>query len=335
MKDGISEFIDKLKSDSKKISSYDEASTKQAIILRIIQLLGWNTSDIDEVHPEYAVEKIRVDYSLRLKNENKFFIEVKKPSEDLENHQKQLLQYSFEQGVDLASLTNGITWWFYLPMKRVMWSDRKFYTINISQQDSDDVANKFIDLLSKDNVKNGSALNNAHSIYKGEQKKRDISQTLPKVWKNIMEGSDNSFIELIANSVESMCGHKPDREIVEKYIIEQSKPIIREPESGAKKTRNGINQFELTVPTAFIKFGGFSVRKINKQYFPDKEGKEHSFKIKILGYGETDAYMSQARIKIDGKIWRQIKDKLDIKSDDKFTFKVLKPFECYEVSKVN
>ena len=217
MKDGISEFIDKLKSNHERITSYDEASTKQAIILPIIQLLGWNTSDIDEVTPEYTVENKRVDYSLRLNNKNEFFVEVKKPSEDLENHQEQLLVYSFGRGVELATLTNGITWWFYLPMqKNVIWSDRKFYAIDISQQNSDDIANKFIDLLSKDNVRNGSALKIADSIYKGKQKNKIISQTLPEAWKKIVEEHDDSFIELISDSVESMCGHRPDREIVKK-----------------------------------------------------------------------------------------------------------------------
>lgn len=45
--------------------------------------------------------------------------------------------------------------------------------------------------------------------------------------------------------------------------------------------------------------------------------------------------MSQKRIKIPKKIWRQIMDKLNIKSGDKFIIDVVKPFEYYEVSKVN
>jgi len=51
-----------------------------------------------------------------LRNENKIFLEVKRAGEDLNNekHEDQLLEYSFRQGVELAVLTNGMTWWLYL-----------------------------------------------------------------------------------------------------------------------------------------------------------------------------------------------------------------------------
>lgn len=217
MNEKISEFIDRLKSNPR-ITTFDEASTKQAIILPIIQLLGWNPFDIDEVTPEYTVENKKVDYSLRLNNTNEFFIEVKKPSEDLENHQNQLLDYSFRQGVELATLTNGITWWFYLPTQKGTWLDRKFYAIDIYQQDSEDIANKFIDLLLKDNVKSGSALKNAISIYKGKQKSKVISQTIPEAWNKIITEPDSLLIELLIEAVERLCGYKPESEKVKEFI---------------------------------------------------------------------------------------------------------------------
>ena len=82
MKDNLIDFIEKLKTNPK-ILIFDEASTKQAVILPILQLLGWNPFDVDEVAPEYTVEGKKVDYALRLNNTNEYFIEVKKPSEDM------------------------------------------------------------------------------------------------------------------------------------------------------------------------------------------------------------------------------------------------------------
>ena len=110
-------FIESLKTNPK-VSTYDEAATKQAIILALLRHLGWNTYNIDQVTPEFSVENRRVDYSLRLNNSTEVFIEVKKPGEDLEKYHEQLLDYSFRQGVELATLTNGITWWLYLPTKK-------------------------------------------------------------------------------------------------------------------------------------------------------------------------------------------------------------------------
>jgi predicted type IV restriction endonuclease len=68
-------FIREIKSDSR--VSYDEAAVKQAIIMRILAALGWNPFNINEVKPEYSVAGRRVDYSLRIYDANKVFLEVK------------------------------------------------------------------------------------------------------------------------------------------------------------------------------------------------------------------------------------------------------------------
>ncbi|HHT9118925.1 MAG TPA: type I restriction endonuclease, partial [Candidatus Hypogeohydataceae bacterium YC41] len=175
MVEKLEAFLESLK--AKQHPTHIESATKQAIILPLITLLGWDTTNIDEVSPEYSVENGRVDYSLRIKKENRVFIEVKKLGDELEKYQEQLLEYSFREGVEIAILTNGITWWWYLPTKKGDWKARKFYTIDIDQQDSRDVAQKFVDLLLKDNVSTGKAYDNADSIYKGKLKKKVLEET--------------------------------------------------------------------------------------------------------------------------------------------------------------
>ncbi len=226
MIDKINSFIHDLKKSYHKILSIDEAATKQAIILPLLQLLGWNPFDIDEVTPEYSVENKKVDYSLRINNTNEFFIEVKKPSEKLEVHQEQLLDYSFRQGVELATLTNGITWWFYLPTKKGNWQDRKFYAINIIQQDSEDITNKFIDLLSKENVQNHNALKNADAIYKGKRKKKLVKETLPEAWNKIITEPDSLLVDLLIETTEKLCGFKPESEEIQQFIKYNQEQLV-------------------------------------------------------------------------------------------------------------
>lgn len=48
---------------------FDEASTKQAVILRLLRILGWDTYNADEVKPEYSGCK-SADYSIRIANFN-------------------------------------------------------------------------------------------------------------------------------------------------------------------------------------------------------------------------------------------------------------------------
>ena len=81
MKTELSSFINKVKNNSK-VFTYDEAATKQALIIPIIQILGWNPFDIDEVTPELTVSGKRVDFALSINNSNEYFVEVKKTSED-------------------------------------------------------------------------------------------------------------------------------------------------------------------------------------------------------------------------------------------------------------
>ena len=209
MIDQVKSFVESLKNNPR-VLSYDEAATKQAIILNLLHLLGWNTYNIDECTPEFSVENRKVDYSLRVSNTNEVFIEVKKTGVDLEKHQEQLLDYSFRQGVELAILTNGTTWWFYLPTKKGDWKTRKFYTIDIIQQESYDIAQKFIDLLSKTNVQTGKTLKNAEEIYKGRLKKKVIEETLPEAWNKLMSEPDSLLLDLLAETTEKLSGFKPD-----------------------------------------------------------------------------------------------------------------------------
>jgi hypothetical protein len=217
MSEGLLSFVEVLK--KKRVSDFpDEAATKQAIILRLLSVLGWDAFNIDEVKPEYTVAEGRVDYSLRIGGKDRVFIEAKKAGEELEGHEEQLLAYSFKAGVKIAVLTNGFEWWFYLPLSEGSWEQRKFYTIDVLQQESSDVVSKFTDFLSKDNVNNEKALANAEAVYKSQQKKNILKDSLPKAWQRLISEPDDRLIELITNKTEEICGYKADAEIVEQFL---------------------------------------------------------------------------------------------------------------------
>ncbi|MDP3623096.1 MAG: hypothetical protein Q8R66_04095 [Methanobacteriaceae archaeon] len=216
---GLINFIKELKKD-RRIHSFDESATKQAIILRILSHLDWNIYNIDEVYPEFGVENKKVDYALRDVNFNKLnvFIEVKKVGEDLEKHQNQLLDYSFKQGVKLAILTNGMTWWFYLPLNEGSWEQRKFYTIEIQDQESEQIINNFQRFLQKKNVISGKSVEYAEKIHKSKQTKYLINKKLPEAWNKLISEKDESLIDLLAETTEKICGYKPDHMTVDKYL---------------------------------------------------------------------------------------------------------------------
>ena len=174
----LSDCIKEIRDDPN-IFTFKEARIQISIILRILNLLNWDI--FREIIPEYGVENGSVDYALQINGDNEVFIEAKNPQKNLENHQEQLLNYCFREGVELAILSNGIEWWFYLPLKKGTWNDRKFYTIDISGQEIEDIVDKFDLLLSRKNVESGEAVQHAESILKSHQREKLIRETLPKI----------------------------------------------------------------------------------------------------------------------------------------------------------
>ena len=213
----VKDFIESLKSNPR-IVIFDEAATKQFIILPLLQCLGWNIQSVDEVRPEFPIENKKVDFSLHV-NGSLFFIEVKKIGEALERYEKQLLEYCFLQGVEFAILTNGTLWWFYLPMKRVDWQARKFATLDLNQEDSLHVAQQLVALLSKGHA---STLENAEAIYR----RKSISETLPAAWNTLIKQSDSTLLERLCEASEQLCGYRPEAHEVKKFFDDNADNLI-------------------------------------------------------------------------------------------------------------
>lgn len=228
---------------SKAVEQFDETAIKQTVILRLLADLDWNIFDRDEVFPEYTIEGKRVDYSLRNNNNNKVFIEAKKPKENLEDHQEQLLNYSFKEGVQLAILTNGVTWWFYLPLQKGAWTNRKFYTIDFKNQTETEISEKLIQFLSKENVLSDKSIRVAEETLKSKTKEVEIKNSFPVVWKNLLNKPTPEFIQLLATETEKHCGFRPTDDVVIAFL--NADKAIQDNEEEEELTDN----FATTLPT--------------------------------------------------------------------------------------
>jgi len=220
----LEKSINDLKNNSDKYYSYNEANTKSAVIERILFDLNWNTYDANEVHHEDSTGKGPVDYSLRLGGKTKIFIEAKRVNENLEKHEEQLLNYCFGKSVDLAILTNGFSWWFYLPLHtEVIWQERKFCSIEIKKQETEDIVNNFEKLLEKENVGPDKSLNNARNIF-NEKKRKAITKTkIPEAWVNLLNKPNEKLIDLLSNLVNEISGYAPDEIDVIEFLNNQIK----------------------------------------------------------------------------------------------------------------
>lgn len=224
----IKDFIEGIKANPR-VVIFDEAATKQAIILPLLHLLGWNTHCVDEVIPEFLIENRKVDYSLH-DNGHFIFLEVKRIGEDLERYEKQLLEYCFLKGVEFAILTNGTIWWLYLPMKRADWQARKFASLDLSQEDTLHVAQLFVDLLSKGNA---TTLGNAEAMYRS----RSIAETLPRAWNKLITQPALTLLEQFSETAKEMCGYIPAADEVKHFLKENTDRLIIKIEEKRHKTK--------------------------------------------------------------------------------------------------
>jgi len=251
MKEYLIKAVNEIRDDTS-LFVLDEASIKSAIILRLLSLLGWNPFDVNQVKPEYTVESKRVDFSLRINGMNKAFIEVKRPNEPLEPHQEQLLGYSFKEGVKIAILTNGITWWFYLPLNEGSWEQRRFFTIDFMEQQPESIADRFMALLSKDNITSGNAVKNAEDLYQSRQRRAALRDALPKAWHKLISDPDDLLVDLLIETAEKLSGFRPEVEDIEKFlygIAHPTAPEVRPPRPSVPTSPSLIPKPSMPVPS--------------------------------------------------------------------------------------
>jgi hypothetical protein len=226
MKKQITEFIDELKTN-KKLATFDEASTKQAVVLRLLSFLGWDIFNVEEVYPDYSTNSTNVSYALRLRNTNKVFIEVKRIHKKLDSYQKDLVDLAARDGVNMALLTNGITWWFYLVSGPGNWKQKWFLSIDLMKQKTDAIVPHLLDLLEKDKIAKGQSLRAAKTLFQ-KKKQKLAADFLPEAWNQILTQPNKIFVELLSEQTEKLCRYKVDSKTVEKFITKyQDKWLLK------------------------------------------------------------------------------------------------------------
>ena len=275
MVDSLSEFIKQVSSD-KRVNTYNETRTKQAIISKILSLLDWDTADPDEVTLEHDVENFKVDYALG-NHKNKFvFIEVKKPSEDLSRHQDQVVRYAFMAGMKHAILTNGLTWQFYLPQYREGdWNSKKFYEVTLTSKKAQSTAQKFKLFLSRENVLSQKSKESAERLLNTKWKNQKIDQALPEAWNKLLKEHNPVLISLISKSTQKISKDVPSQKQIENFIdrcvLNKDNLHYSEISSGSLKMQEGKSSSSIARKST-------PKKEISKLKFNGKTFSVHSYR---------------------------------------------------------
>ncbi len=232
MKERLATAINGICADGK-IAILDEARARAEAIDPILERLGWDRFS-EDFKREFSVSSGRVDYALFVRGKPEAFIEAKRPSEDLDPHQRQLLTYSALHGVRLAALTNGLRWWLYLPLQVGNFEARRFCQLHICNQDVSEVCDLLIEFLSRENVYSGAAVKNAEARLAQLQEAKKVDNALPQAWEDLIAGPDDMLVELINEKLKGLCGVEAEPERIKGFLSGLGKWVQEKAESKSK-----------------------------------------------------------------------------------------------------
>ena len=209
------EFVEGVKSN-KQLGSFDEAATKQAIVSRLLFLLGWDIFNVDEVNANLANETQQADYALNIKNTPKVFLKVVRPKEALDRYQEKVFEYAVKKGVEFAVLTNGVAWWFYFSANKGSALQKRFLAMDFLKQNAREIEEQLSAFLKRDEISKGSSLKGAKDVLDKRQQK-----AIPEAWGRILSEPHATLVKLIAETAEKLSGISVERKAIVKFLSER------------------------------------------------------------------------------------------------------------------
>lgn len=136
-------------------ASIDEQNTKVWLVEPVLEALGWDVRDIDEVRREYKVERRDgpVDYALAVDGTVRVVVEAKALREDVNDRRWwiQVAQYAVACGARWMVLTNGDAYQVFVTHESVPIDKKLIRTFKVSDKAAD--AERMLALLAKDRVR--------------------------------------------------------------------------------------------------------------------------------------------------------------------------------------
>lgn len=172
--------------------SLNEQNTKSALIEPILEALGWDIGDPDEVFREYkpTSRDCPVDYALALVHDLKLFVEAKGLNGDLTDRRwvTQILSYATVAGVEWCVLTDGDTYRFYNATAAVDAEQKLFFVVRLSDGNEEEAVTT-LGLISRDNL----GENTLNLLWSAHYVDRRVKDCL----KKMVESRDKGLMRLI------------------------------------------------------------------------------------------------------------------------------------------
>jgi Restriction Enzyme Adenine Methylase Associated len=171
-----------------------EQNTKASLIEPVLEALGWDVRDPDEVFREFKAKSVDspVDFALTILRKPRLFVEAKGLGETLTNRKwvSQVLSYATIAGVEWCVLSDGDEYRFYNANAPLDAEEKLFWRVKLSEDDEAETI-KTLTLISRSNMEENllDVLWIAHYV------DRRVKHTLQELFST----PDKSLIRLIRN----------------------------------------------------------------------------------------------------------------------------------------
>ena len=176
-----------------------EQNTKASLIEPILEALGWDIRDPDEVHREFRGKSRDnpVDYALKILRKPRLFVEAKGLGESLGERKwvAQMLGYAAVAGVEWCVLTDGDEYRFYNAVAPVDADDKMFHRIRLTESLATECA-RGLSIISKDNLEQ----NILESLWSVHYVDRRVKAAL----LDMVAGPDPSLVRLVRKRADKL-----------------------------------------------------------------------------------------------------------------------------------
>lgn len=212
------DLIERIKRRLSEGAFASEAAVSHGIVIPVLQALGWDPAEPDQIIPEFTSGRGRVDFALcSSPRRPAIFIEVKGVGRSTDAD-KQLFEYAFHEGVPLCVLTDGREWSFYLPSGQGNYQDRRVYRLNLEDRGPEETERVLHRYLESARVRSGAAREAADADYRDQAARREAARVLPQAWSQLVSAPEELLVELVSEQVEAICGYPPPQADVLSFL---------------------------------------------------------------------------------------------------------------------
>lgn len=174
-----------------------EQNTKAVLIDPILEALGWNLRNLDEVVREYRARPSDnpVDYALMLRRSPLLFVEAKDLGSNLSDRKwaSQTISYATVVGVEWCVLTDGDEYRIYNAHAPVDVDEKLFRAVRLSDTDAHERTLETLLLLSKEKL----AADDLRKLWEAYFVDCQVQRALEEMFK----GPDNSLVRLLRKRI--------------------------------------------------------------------------------------------------------------------------------------